>query len=71
MDQPHSSPTTPTPEILTYQEASAYLRIPVNTLYWMVHENRIPHIRIGARSVRFRRSELDAWLAKNARPVTA
>jgi len=59
----------PPPEILTYREAAEYLRTPVNTLYWLIAQQRIPHFRIGPRSVRFRRSELDAWLAANHRPA--
>ncbi len=47
---------------LTYAEASDYLGLPVGTLYAWVSEKRIPHIRLGARTVRFDPAELVRWL---------
>ncbi len=63
------SPTSPQQDscLFTYDEAATYLSIPKGTLYWLVSENRIPHYRLGARTVRFRRSDLDAWLSQHAR----
>ncbi len=48
--------------LLTYQEASSRLAVPVDTLYGWVSEGRIPHVRLGPRTVRFETAELDAWL---------
>lgn len=48
--------------LLTYQETSVLLGIPVNTLYGLIHQHRIPHIRLSGRMIRFNRSELEAWL---------
>ena len=50
--------------LLTYDEASKLLAIPRGTLQWMVHENRIPHIRRGPRTVRFRLDDLEAWIER-------
>lgn len=36
------------------------------TLRWLVHEKRIPHVRVGPRLVLFRVSELKAWLEAHA-----
>jgi excisionase family DNA binding protein len=61
----------PTDEMGGYAEASRWLGIPVGTLYSMVHHHRIPHIRLSGRMVRFRRSELDKWLAANSVSIKA
>lgn len=53
----------PQPELLTYEEAAAYLRRPLATLRSMVHRKQVPYIRIGKRTVLFRREALAAWLA--------
>ncbi len=39
------------------------------TLYALVHERRIPHVRLSPRLVRFRRADLDRWMAERAVPV--
>jgi len=48
--------------LLTYKKAAARLGMPVGTLYALVSEGRIPHIRISKRMVRFDPVELDAWV---------
>ena len=53
-------------EIMNYREVSEYLRTPLATLYSMVHRHEIPHIRLSARGVRFRRSDLERWLDERA-----
>ncbi|HNT55434.1 MAG TPA: helix-turn-helix domain-containing protein [Anaerolineaceae bacterium] len=49
------------PEVLTIHEASAYLRIPLRSLYKIAQEGRIPCQKVG-RHWRFRRQTLDRWL---------
>lgn len=66
--------TTPVPtdsvnDVLRYAEAAKLLAIPLPTLYSMVHDRSIPHYRVGARTVLFRRSELLAFLSERAVPV--
>jgi excisionase family DNA binding protein len=57
--------------ILTAQEAAAYLRVPLQTIYDWVHGGKLPAQRAG-RLLRFRRSELDAWLNRdNNLPASA
>ncbi len=34
------------------------------TLYSLVHERRIPHVRLSRRLVRFRRLDLERWMAE-------
>jgi excisionase family DNA binding protein len=48
---------------LTYQEAAAYLGLNRSTLYALVAERRVPHIRIGPGFVRFHQTDLDTWIA--------
>jgi excisionase family DNA binding protein len=51
--------------LLTYDQASKRLNLRVGTLYALVSQGRIPHIRLGKRIVRFSAEALDAWLAEN------
>jgi len=45
-------------ELITYKEAAEMLGLAKGTVYSMVHHNRIPHIRLGRRLVRFDAAEL-------------
>ena len=48
--------------LMTVQELAAYLRCSVTTVRRIVSRGEIPHYRLG-KMVRFRRREIDAWLA--------
>lgn len=50
--------------LMTYAEASAHLNMKLGTLYALVSERRIPHLRFSARLVRFDPDQLDRWLAE-------
>jgi excisionase family DNA binding protein len=53
---------------LTAEEAALHLRIAVGTLYnKLAAGEKIPHRKLG-RSLRFRRSELDAWIEAQNQP---
>jgi excisionase family DNA binding protein len=52
-----------------YSEAARLTGLARGTLYWMVFEHRIPHIRLGPRLVRFSVRELQSWLAEHAVPA--
>jgi len=52
--------------IYTADEAAAYLRLNRQTLYNMVSRKAIPFLKAG-RALRFRKSELDAWLEASAK----
>ena len=45
------------------EEAAAYLRCSVRTLWRRVNEQGLPSIRIGRKRL-FRRSEIDAWITE-------
>jgi len=51
---------------ISYAAAAGLLGLPRGTLYWLVAEKRIPHIRLGRRLVRFSKRDLHQWLADHA-----
>src|SRR4051794_4572179 len=58
-------------ELLTYQQVAKRYGLKVGTLYALVHERRIPHVKFSARFIRFRAAELDQWLAEHGVPASA
>ena len=68
-----AQPTNPNPrrqpddEMLSIEEAAAYLRLPVATLRYYRHLGTGPHsFRVG-RHVRYWRTDLVLWLTEQAR----
>lgn len=55
-----------TPDIGGYEYAARVTGIRVSTLYSLVCQRRIPHIRLSRRMVRFRRADLERWLQSRA-----
>lgn len=53
-------------EYLDYASAARLLGVPIGTLYGLVAQRRIPHVRLGRRLVRFDRRVLERWLADRA-----
>jgi excisionase family DNA binding protein len=51
------------PDIMTIQETSNYLRIPVSSLYKLAQEGKIPSQKVG-RHWRFHRVTLEKWIAR-------
>ena len=54
---------------ISIEEASEYTGYPINTLYSLVHQRRIPHSK-RVRRLRFDRQALDEWMQEGERPVT-
>ena len=52
------------PQVLTIEEASKYLRIPLSTLYKLAQDGKIPCQKVG-RHWRFRKETIDNWLDQN------
>ncbi|MBI4553519.1 MAG: helix-turn-helix domain-containing protein [Candidatus Latescibacteria bacterium] len=52
----------PLDEFLTIDDVCAWLKLKRHYLYKLTSQQRIPHVKIG-RHVRFRRTDLEAWLA--------
>ncbi|MGO9664304.1 MAG: helix-turn-helix domain-containing protein [Polyangia bacterium] len=57
------------PEHIGYSEAAKMLGLPRGTLYWLVNQRRVPHVRLGRRLVRFSVRELQAWLKAHTVPA--
>lgn len=55
--------------MLTYVETARLLGLPLGTVYSLVSQRRIPHVRLGPRLVRFDRDELERWLAARRIPA--
>lgn len=49
------------PLVMTIDEASKYLRIPLSSLYKLAQEGKIPCQKVG-RHWRFRKETIDRWL---------
>jgi excisionase family DNA binding protein len=49
------------PPVLTIEEASKYLRIPLSSLYKLAQDGNIPCQKVG-RHWRFRKETIDHWL---------
>lgn len=52
----------------TAGEVASYLRVTEGTINQWAKLGRIPVVKVGSLN-RFRRSEIDAWLAENAKPA--
>jgi len=53
-------------DLLTYAQAANLLNLKLGTLYALVAQNRVPHVRLGRRLVRFSRPALEAWVSERA-----
>ena len=61
--------TTDEGEMLTYVGLARMTGIRRGTLYSMVCRGEIPHFRLAPRIVRFKASEIGAWMASRHQPV--
>lgn len=48
--------------LLTVSDVAELTQLSLGTIYHLVSQKRIPVIRISARCLRFRRSDIEAWL---------
>jgi excisionase family DNA binding protein len=49
--------------LLKIQEVAQLTGLTVGTLYHFVSQHRIPVVRISSRCIRFRPSDIEAWIA--------
>ena len=56
---------TTAPRLLTYAEVAKRFGMKLNTLYSLVRERRIPHVRLGKRLVRFPLTDLVKWIGES------
>ena len=52
--------------LLNVNEAAELLGVGVGTLYHWVSEGRVPHVKLSARCLRFRRADLEKWISAGA-----
>lgn len=52
------------PPVMTIEEASRYLQIPLSSLYKLAQDGKVPCQKVG-RHWRFRKETIDQWLDKN------
>ena len=55
---------------LTTDEVLAYLNLNLKTVYRLIKAGRLPAVRVG-RQWRFRKSDIDRWLAEGRPPANA
>jgi len=53
-------------QLLNYEQAAAELGLSVRALRELVYKGIVPHLRLGHRTVKFRRSEIERALKKRA-----
>jgi len=58
-------------DILTDAEVCALLKITSRTLRLWRHTRGLPHIKLTNREIRYRRFDLNAWLARHAVSICA
>ena len=58
-------------ELLTDAQAAEYLAVQSRTLRLWRHTRGLPHIRISNRVLRYRKTDLDAWLARRFVTISA
>jgi excisionase family DNA binding protein len=68
--QPEEHMETKTREWLKVPEVAEELNIPRSRAYELVATGELPAVRIGERSIRVNRSELERFLLENRRVVT-
>jgi excisionase family DNA binding protein len=54
------------PQVLTIEEASKYLRIPLSSLYKLSQNGKVPCQKVG-RHWRFRKDAIDQWLTETTK----
>ena len=60
-----ATPSQGIPEILTVEEAAAYLKLPVSTIYRLAERRQLPAHKVG-RQWRFSRAAIDQWLQERS-----
>ena len=58
------------PEVMTIEETSHYLRVPLSSLYRLAQSGKIPCQKVG-RHWRFRRQALERWLEDSPQQDTS
>ena len=59
--------------LMKIQEVAEYLNLSPKTIASMVYQKRIPHIKLSRRCLRFKKSDIDRWIAEKQvdHPISA
>ena len=52
--------------LMTVSDLAVYLNLKPETIRNLTRKGEIPSVRVGKRLIRFKRSEIEAWLEKNS-----
>jgi excisionase family DNA binding protein len=55
--------------LLNIKEVAALTGLAVGSIYHLVSQKRIPVVRLSARCIRFRRSDLEKWIDGLSQPT--
>ena len=58
------------PKLLNVKELATQLNVSQQCIYNMLHENKIPHVRLGCRYL-FRPEQVEEWLNENTHGLLA
>jgi excisionase family DNA binding protein len=58
-------------DLADVNEIAEFLHLSPGTVYHLISQERIPFVRLSARCVRFRRSDVEAWIAEKCVPPVA
>lgn len=53
-------------KLLSIDELSEILGVTKSTIYSWTSRNKIPHIKLSKRLLKFRKNDIEAWIAKKA-----
>lgn len=58
-------------DLLTDEQAAAILSVEPRTLRLWRHTRGLPHLKLTSKVIRYRRSDLDAWLNRSRTVISA
>ena len=64
-----ANPTNPTPLLLDVVQTANYLGCSERYVRRLIHERRIPFVRLGGRKIRFATRDLEGWVDEQRVPV--
>ncbi len=56
--------------LMTVEEVAAYLQLKPETIRAMTRRGQLPGLKVGTRRLRFRKTDIDAWLESCKRSVS-
>ena len=57
-------------ELLTARQVSKMLNVGLNSIYQMIYAQKIPHIILGKKTIRFDENKITEWIKANSYDAT-